>query len=348
MEKAKVLMIGPDRSVHGGISAVVNNYYDAGIEEKVQLTYIGTMVEGSKLRKLLQAIHAYIRFCKALPDYPIVHINMASDSSYYRKSFFVRKAKKAGKKIIIHQHGGDFETFYLHQQNDAGRARIQKVLNMADVFLVLAPPWKEFFGKIIEEQKILVFPDAISVPDAFEKEYGKHRILFLGRICREKGVVELLNVMPELHEKYPDVKLLLGGIWEDEEIREQAEHLSEYVTYLGWVDGAGKQDYLTLSDIFVLPTHFEGQSVAILEGMAYYCAIAASNTGGIPQMIESEKNGLLFEPENEEDLRKTLERLLEDAELCKRLGMSGRNTVEKKFAIQNNMNQLVELYHGIL
>ena len=51
-DRIKVLMVGPDRSVHGGISGVVNNYYDAGINEKVDLNYIGTMVEGSKLRKL--------------------------------------------------------------------------------------------------------------------------------------------------------------------------------------------------------------------------------------------------------------------------------------------------------
>ena len=40
----KVLMLGPDRSVHGGISQMVNNYYDSGLDQKVELRYIGTMV----------------------------------------------------------------------------------------------------------------------------------------------------------------------------------------------------------------------------------------------------------------------------------------------------------------
>ena len=57
--KIKVLMIGPDRSVHGGISAVVNNYYEAGLDNRVDLKYIGTMKEGSKAYKLLVAIKAY-------------------------------------------------------------------------------------------------------------------------------------------------------------------------------------------------------------------------------------------------------------------------------------------------
>ena len=108
----KVLMLGPDRSVHGGISQMVNNYYDSGLDQKVELRYIGTMVEGSKFRKLLQAVWAYIRFCVHLGQSRIVHVNMASDASYYRKSVFVRTARLCGKKLIIHQHGGDFETFY--------------------------------------------------------------------------------------------------------------------------------------------------------------------------------------------------------------------------------------------
>lgn len=58
-KKLKVLMIGPDRSVHGGISGVVNNYYEAGLDRKIDLCYIGTMVEGSKFRKLGQAAKAF-------------------------------------------------------------------------------------------------------------------------------------------------------------------------------------------------------------------------------------------------------------------------------------------------
>ena len=162
-DRIKVLMVGPDRSVHGGISGVVNNYYDAGITEKVDLNYIGTMVEGSRLRKLWQAVKAYIKFLKLLPEYPIVHVNVASDSSYYRKSLFIKAAKRAGRKIVIHQHGGDFETFYEKEQNDRGRAKIRQVLGMGDVFLVLSPALEQFFKGILEPSKVILFPNAVPV-----------------------------------------------------------------------------------------------------------------------------------------------------------------------------------------
>ena len=132
----KVLMLGPDRSVHGGISGVVNNYYEAGLDRKIELRYIGTMVEGSKAGKLCQAVKAYWQFLFALPGYDVVHVNVASDSSYYRKAMFIKTAHFFGKKIVIHQHGGDFEKFYYQDLSDKGRRGVQKVFGMADAFVV--------------------------------------------------------------------------------------------------------------------------------------------------------------------------------------------------------------------
>lgn len=347
-DRIKVLMVGPDRSVHGGISGVVNNYYDAGITEKVDLNYIGTMVEGSKLRKLWQAVKAYIKFLKLLPEYPIVHVNVASDSSYYRKSLFIKAAKRAGRKIVIHQHGGDFETFYEKEQNDRGRARIRQVLGMGDVFLVLSPKLKQFFKGILEPSKVILFPNAVPVPDSIEKEYGKQRILFLGRLCKEKGLRELFSVLPQLHEQFPQMRLLLGGIWEDEELREEAAKMKEYVTDLGWLQGEAKKDYLRISDLFVFPTYFEGQPVSVLEAMAYQCGIVATNVGGIPQMVEPGQTGLLIKPKDPEGLKSALEKLLSDPELCECLGKNARAKVQKEFSIEKSLQELIKIYQQLV
>lgn len=347
-DRIKVLMVGPDRSVHGGISGVVNNYYDAGITEKVDLNYIGTMVEGSKLRKLWQAVKAYIRFLKLLPEYPIVHVNVASDSSYYRKSLFIKAAKRAGRKIVIHQHGGDFETFYEKEQNDRGRARIRQVLSMGDVFLVLSPKLIQFFKGILEPSKVILFPNAVPVPDSIEKEYGKQRILFLGRLCKEKGLRELFSVLPQLHGQFPQMHVLLGGIWEDEELLEEAAKMKEYVTDLGWLQGEAKKNYLRTSDLFVFPTYFEGQPVSVLEAMAYQCGIVATRVGGIPQMIEQEQTGLLIEPKDPEGLKSALQKLLSDPELCERLGKNARAKVQKEFSIEKSLQELIKIYQQLV
>ena len=105
MSKIKVLMLGPDRSVKGGVSGVVNNLYDAGIDKEIDLKYIGTMVDGSKFRKLLQAAKAYFQALACINRYDIVHVHVSADASYFRKAFFIRMALRHHKKLVIHQHG---------------------------------------------------------------------------------------------------------------------------------------------------------------------------------------------------------------------------------------------------
>lgn len=349
-KKMKVLMIGPDRSVHGGISGVVNNYYDAGLDHKIALYYIGTMVEGSRIRKLLQAVKAYAVFVARISSCDIVHVNMASDSSYYRKSVFVLTAKAFHKKIVIHQHGGDFETFYRKELTERGRRSVQKVLSMGDAFLVLGTVWKDFFGTIIGRERITVLPDSIRIPDCGwdRKQYGAHRILFLGRLCRAKGIGELLEVMPQLKADYPDVRLYLGGIWEDGELEKKAAGMQDCVTDLGWISGEKKKKYLQECDIFVLPSYFEGQSVAILEAMAYACGVVGANTGGIPDMVVDGITGLLIQPRNAQSLKDGLAKLLADDVLCRKLGAEAREKVMREFSIEDNMKKLLAVYQKVL
>ena len=207
---------------------------------------------------------------------------------------------------------------------------------MGDVFLVLSPKLKQFFKGILEPSKVILFPNAVPVPDSIEKEYGKQKILFLGRLCKEKGLRELFSVLPQLHEQFPQMRLLLGGIWEDEELREEAAKMKEYVTDLGWLQGEAKKDYLRISDLFVFPTYFEGQPVSVLEAMAYQCGIVATNVG------------VLIKPKDPEGLKSALEKLLSDPELCECLGKNARAKVQKEFSIEKSLQELIKIYQQLV
>lgn len=344
----RVLMIGPDRSVHGGVSGMVNNYYEAGLDRRVDLCYIGTMVEGSKGRKLLQAVKAYLLFLTKLPRYEIVHVNMASDSSYYRKTPFIRTAKLCGKKVVIHQHGGSFQEFYRHKLSERGRKTARKTLLMGDAFLVLGREWKRFFGTVIGEERITVLPNAVRIPETVRKRYGSHRVLFLGRLCREKGIGELVEAAGRLRESYPDLQLVLAGIWEDAALQEKVGTMGDWITQPGWIGGSRKQQYLQACDIFVLPSYFEGQPVSVLEAMAEGCAVVASGVGDIPDLILDGQTGLLSKPQDPESLREKLDSLLADPALCRRLGESARRKAMQEFSIEGSIEKLLAVYESVL
>lgn len=347
MSNVKVLMIGPARSVHGGISGVVNNYYDAGLDREIDLRYIGTMVDGTKLRKLLQAILAYAGFLMLLPRYGIVHVHVASDSSYYRKSFFIKTARWAGKNIVIHHHGGDFINFY--RNLPSGRQQsIRRTFSMADAFLVLSPAWKDFFETLIDEDKIIVFPNAVPESGLPSKKYGQQKMLLLGRLCVEKGIGELLSVMPALKEKFPGCRLYLAGVWEDDKLKKLAKELDDCVTYLGWITGEEKKKYLEECDIFVLPSYFEGQPVSVLEAMSYACVVTASDVGGIPSMITNGETGILVQPKDKAGLQAGLAKALSEPELCERMGTAAKQKVEKEFSMKANMDRLLQIYERLI
>lgn len=342
--KTKVLMLGPARSVNGGISAVVNNYYEAGLDKKVDLTYLGTMEDGSKFHKLWIALKAVMQFLIIAPGYDIIHVNMASDVSLYRKMIFIQIAALYKKRIIIHQHGGNIREFFYEQCDDRKRAVIRSVLGKAERMLVVAPYLKDIFADIVEKDKIVVLPNSIQVPENVEKDYQTKRLLFLGRLCREKGIDELLDAAVELKRKYPDLELYFGGVWVDEDLHQKADKCGSWVHQLGWIGGNEKVELLKKCNIFVLPSYFEGLPVSLLEGMAYGCACIGTDVGGIPQTMEDQKQGILIPAKNTDELIDAVERYIKDVSLQERLGWAAHQRIADEFNIEKSIQFLEELY----
>ena len=340
----RVLMIGPARSVNGGISAVVNNYYKADLDKKVLLQYIGTMEDGSKWHKLKVAIKALMTFITKCSGYELVHIHMASDSSLYRKLPFIWLTKMFGKKLIIQQHGGNIKHFYYSECGKKRQQFIKKILRKADVFLVVAPYLKDIFKDVVEEEKIIVFPNAIEIPGEIKPDYSRQNLLFLGRLCKEKGINELLEAIKELKQEFPNLQLYLGGVWVEEELKKKAQLCDGFVHYLGWVDAKKKEEYLEKCNIFVLPTYFEGLPMSLLEGMAYGCACVATEVGGIPQVMTDRKDGIMIPAKDVQVLKGAIRELLINPELQKEIGTNARKTVENNYEIDKSVNKLVMIY----
>ncbi len=347
--KLRVLMVGPDRSVHGGISALVNSYYECGLDKKVDLKYIGTMKEGSKLKKLVVAALAYLRFAFCIQKYDIVHVNFSSDNSFRRKSLFIKYAHRHGKKIVIHQHGGDFKTFYGKELDDNGRKYVQEIFAMADAVLVLTSSWKDFFGEITDSDRITVLPNGVSTKSTKVYGIGRdiHKIIFLGRICKDKGIDELIEAVDAIHKENPEVTLYLGGIYEEREYEEKIRGKSDFIKHLGWITGEEKDKYLSECGILVLPSYYEGFPVSILDGMVKGLVVIASAVGGIPDIITDGIDGLLIEPHSSQQLKEKIELVLNNKELAEKISASGCKKVNEKYSLEMITDQLVDIYRGI-
>ncbi|WP_087974163.1 glycosyltransferase family 4 protein [Oceanobacillus rekensis] len=158
---------------------------------------------------------------------------------------------------------------------------------------------------------------------------------FIGRLVREKGIIELLKSFKEISSKYPNAKLLLvGGLPDSErdttsinEIKELMEQ--DNVIFLGFRDDI--HNLLALSDIFVLPSYREGLPRSIIEAMAMNNAIIATNIRGCREQVVEGENGFLVERKSIKELADAMNKMLSQTDQIENMGLRAREIAVHKF-----------------
>ncbi|MBV8236523.1 MAG: glycosyltransferase [Acidimicrobiia bacterium] len=154
----------------------------------------------------------------------------------------------------------------------------------------------------------------------------------IGRLNEVKCQDLLIRSFHRVQAQVPDARLLLVG---DGPKRADLHALAEELGLSGSVYFAGYQAqperYLQVMDVFALTSRAEGLPLAILEAWAAGLPVVATRVGGIPQVIDDGRTGLLLEPGDENTLTGTLGRLIADPGYARQLGEAGRRQVEARF-----------------
>lgn len=348
-----ILMVGPDYTrVNGGMSTVVKNYYESDLIDKIDIKFIATYNEGNIIYKLLFAIQAYIKILLELAfnrKIKIIHINMAARGSFYRKSIVVLLSKLFRKKTIIHMHGGAFSVFYEQECNNITKKYINFIFNISNIILVLSNEWKERFERYNIYTKIKVLYNGVKVPLVNNYNEKNNNIIFLGKICEEKGIFDLLLVIKQLREKNNDIKLIIGGEGEVERLSSEIKKLGieENVNYLGWINTDERNYWLKKSKIFILPSYYEAMPMSILEAMSFGIPVISTQVGGIPTLINNNVDGILYTPGNLEELRNSILKLYSDDNLLKKISNNCYKKCKNKFSLDKINNEILKIYHEV-
>ncbi len=172
-----------------------------------------------------------------------------------------------------------------------------------------------------------IFVDEFKHSEPFE-EYkdGKINILFLSRMEKRKGLQYLLSAYSDLKWDFPDTRLIIvgGGDMDAESHRIIGSRNPADIVFIGEVSDSDKARYYKTADIFCAPaTGQESFGIVLLEAMAAGTAIAASRIEGFSNVVEDDRNSLMFSPKNVESLRNVLTKLISDQKLRDRLSRSG-------------------------
>ena len=348
----RVLMLGPARSVKGGVTTVEELYFRAWDYSRYSLRHVGTYTEGNKLEKLVVAARALAIFVYYLvfwrPD--IVHVHFSLRASFFRKAVFILVARLWGIKTLIHCHASAFDTFY-EEAGLFGRAIIRAVLNQADRLIVLSPHSARFFGELQLRVPVTVLSNPIVCHAPVERPRRSAKVvLSLGRLGCRKGTYDILRAIPTVLETSEDAQFWLCGDGETDRIRSilAGRPWRQQVKLLGWVVGTEKDRVLAEASVFILPSYAEGLPMAILEAMAYGLPVISTPVGGIPEAVINGKTGFLVDPGDVQALSARLSLLLENPELCRELGANARQLVEEKFQVDAILRRLYTLYEACL
>ncbi len=184
-----------------------------------------------------------------------------------------------------------------------------------------------------------------TLPDEYGMEAGSQIVGVVARLEPEKGHPTLFDAWPLVLRAVPDSYLLVVG---EGSRRDALEAQARELRIAHRVVFTGRRDDVpavtAALDVAVLPSYREAQGLTILEAMALSRPVVASNVGGIPEMIQDGKTGLLVPPHDPEALAAAIVRLLTDHPLADTLGRAGHDLVHDRFCIELMVRAVEGIY----
>jgi glycosyltransferase involved in cell wall biosynthesis len=170
-------------------------------------------------------------------------------------------------------------------------------------------------------------------------------VLFLGRLNRDKGMLDLANAFNAVAAARPEVSLLLVGAQEDVRFSHMQEMCGVWRERLRYVEfTATPEYYMAAADIFCLPSYREGLPMTILEAAACGVPTVASRIYGITDAVLDGETGLLFKAGDVAALTQTLLALIADPRLRRQLGQAARRRTLTMFANTDITSGVLNLY----
>ncbi len=185
-----------------------------------------------------------------------------------------------------------------------------------------------------------------AIRQRFNLPEDKPLILHINRLSEEKRVNVLIDAVAKMHNN-AHVALVSTGPAE-QELRAQVAQLNieDRVSFLGYVRDAELLKLRRSSDLFVIPSEADLQSLATMEAMACGLPVVAANAYALPELVHHEKNGFLFKGGDSSEMAHYMDVLVADPNLRRRMGAESLKIIAKHDRTQV-LDQWEEIYHRL-
>lgn len=287
------------------------------------------------------------------PD--VIHVNHAHYMTWiasFIKSFY-------GIAYVVTIHGTGVYQCTIDRRF---RMLTRQALERAEYILPVAPhsaKWTlKLFGSKLSK-KIKVIPGGIDTTKflksrstkSFEAKYnlkGKKLVIFVGRLTKEKGIEYLISAAENI-----DAEIFIIGGGPYKKYLQNYTKISEvtnvhFLGYFGREYLSELKEFYSRADVLVVPSIVdESLGLVILEAMAANTPVVASNKGGIPLVVKDGKNGILVRAKSSKGIIDAVNKLLNNPQLAKKMGINARETVMNKFDWVNISPEFVKIYEKV-
>jgi len=177
------------------------------------------------------------------------------------------------------------------------------------------------------------------------------RVLFVGDIMQEKGVFDLLLAWAQVKRACPNASLTIVGLDHTQGLFSRTMRslgVDSSVTLTGPLPHPAVANLMRQFRLLCLPSHGEGTPNCVMEALACGLPVVATRVGGIPDIVEHEKTGLLVDKKDVDGLAAALVTLLGDAHQCARMGQAAQVFAREHLDARKTIDRLVALYNELI
>ncbi|MCW9030240.1 MAG: glycosyltransferase family 4 protein [Gammaproteobacteria bacterium] len=282
----------------------------------------------------------------------ILHIHWGNDLflAVLAKVFSSRKVKLVyTRQMSLTREKNDIYHHFLYKNVDAYLVITQVLYDDAIKYL---PIKKEnvhllYYGVPAVEKNAF---DCDKYLSELGMDNSTFRLAIFGRIEKGKGQHLVVDAVKNLKKQGKIIQLgIIGHIMDEayfdaikDDIKKNA--LENNILYLGFHNQP--THIMPCFDAVILATKCETFGLVLPEAMRAGVAVIGSNCGGVPEIIDHEKTGLLFESENVSDLTTQLAKLVDDREFCKKLASAGKADADQRFSEEKHFKKLIEYFQS--
>lgn len=222
---------------------------------------------------------------------------------------------------------------------------------------------REYYN--VPEEKIRVIHNGVDV-NKFKPAQDKRKvkeelgfkaddlaILSVGRLYARKGLFTLIESMPAVVERFKNAKFIISGKGQSDEMRKLIAHaekigVKDSIIFTGYYPDKKLPKLYQAADVFAFSTFYEHHPFAVLEALSTGLPVVTISVGGIPETIESGKNGFLVEPFNPKQFADRMLYLLEHPAEASEMGHLARQTILERFDWRIVVKDVLRVYDEAL